>query len=147
MGARIILLAATMILILTSIVSNSPEQNLGLPTKILKIDKSVLSVEIASTTQEVEIGLSNRTELEKNSGMLFVFEKEGNHGFWMKDMKFNVDMIWIDKNKKIIYMESNVEPQTYPKIFGSDVTSLFVLETPAGFLLGNNIKIGDSVAF
>ena len=56
-------------------------------------------------------------------------------------------MAWIDKDKKIIHMEANVQPQTYPKIFNSNVTSLYVLETPAGFLMQNNVKIGDQVAF
>jgi uncharacterized membrane protein (UPF0127 family) len=115
--------------------------------KTLKIGEISLNVEVVDTEETRMRGLSGKVGLSENEGMLFVFEKSGNYGFWMKDMKFAIDIVWIDKEKKIIYMESGVLPKTYPKIFGSNVTSLFVLEIPSGFLVKNNIKIGDFVAF
>jgi uncharacterized membrane protein (UPF0127 family) len=139
-----------------------PEQNSN-QTKIaknLKIGEIILNVEVVDTEAARTLGLSGKIARENdplglglggNEGMLFVFEREGNYGFWMKDMNFPIDIIWIDKDKKITHTENNVSPETYlkkpPQIFGFDVTSLYVLEIPSGFLVENNVKIGDFVAF
>lgn len=90
-------------------------------------------------------GLSHRRPLSSDEGMLFVFEKEGFYGFWMKDMLFSIDIIWIDANLKIVHIENNVSPQTYPKVFRPTSKSLYVLEILAGQSEISNIKIGDSV--
>ena len=79
--------------------------------------------------------------------MIFEFPEEDFHSFWMKDMKFPIDIAWLDKNKKIIHIEKDVSPKTYPKIFNPAVLSLYALEISSGFLNKNNIKIGDFVAF
>jgi uncharacterized protein len=115
--------------------------------KTLKIGQISLNVEIADTDAKREQGLSGKKELAENEGMLFVFNREGYYGFWMKDMNFPIDIAWLDKNKKIIYIEKNVSPETYPKIFNSSAPSLYVLEVHAEFLGKNNIKIGNFVAF
>jgi len=90
--------------------------------------------------------------LAENEGMLFIFENEGYFGIWMKDMNFPIDIAWLDKDKKIISIEKNVDPETYPKVFYAQkndlpILSLYVLETSAGFLGKNNIQIGDFVDF
>jgi len=115
--------------------------------KTLKMGEITLNIEMADTEAKRVRGLSGREGLAENEGMLFVFEKEGYYGFWMKDMKFAIDMAWLDKDKKIIYIEKNVSPSTYPKVFNSPFPSLYVLETSAEFLSKNNIKNGDFVAF
>ena len=115
--------------------------------KTLKIGAYTLNIETADTSEKRARGLSEKIELRENEGMLFIFQKEGNYGFWMKDMNFPIDIAWLDKNKQIIHIENAILPKTYPKIFGSNVTSLYVLETQAGFLVKNNVKIGDFVAF
>ena len=113
----------------------------------LKINNATLDIEIADNDQERTQGLSGKENLEENSGLLFVFEKEGDYGIWMKDMNFPIDIAWLDKNKKIVHIEKNISPETYPKIFNSETPNLFVLETPANFFAQNNIKIGDFVDF
>lgn len=120
--------------------------------KILKIGENFLNIEVASTTEAREKGLSGKERLDYKEGMLFVFDTEGYYGFWMKDMKFNIDISWLDKDKKIIFMKKNVSPDTYPEVFYAQkadlpILSLYVLETAANFLDNNNIKIGDLVAF
>jgi uncharacterized protein len=157
MKAKIIILVIVSLIIL-AFANHYFEKNQGnLPKmnqntqKIVEIGGITLNVEVADTDVARIQGLSGRKSLGKNEGMLFVFEDPGNYGFWMKDMNFAIDIAWLDKDKKIIYIENNVEPETYlknpPQIFGSDVTSLYVLETPAQFLVENNVKIGDFVAF
>ncbi len=113
----------------------------------LKIGGVTINIMVANTDAERMQGLSGKDDLAENEGMLFVFDNEGYYGFWMKDMNFPIDMAWLDKNKKIIHVESNVSPATYPQVFNPPAPSLYVLETSAGFLGKNNIKIGDIVAF
>ncbi len=118
----------------------------------LEINGQTLRIEVADTDSERMKGLSGRENIGENEGLLFVFEKEGNYGFWMKDMNFPIDIAWINKDKKIINIEKNVSPDTYPKVFyGSDFIknekSLYVLETSAGFFEKNKIEIGDVLKF
>lgn len=120
--------------------------------KILKIGDNILNIEVADTAETRERGLSGRADLAEGEGLLFVFDTDGYYGFWMKDMNFPIDIAWLDSDKKIIYIEKNISPETYPKVFyaqkdKSPILSLYVLELPAGFLVRNNIQIGDSVAF
>jgi len=69
-----------------------------------------ISVDIAKTEKEREQGLSGRETLALNQGMLFLFPFAGLHGFWMKDMKFPIDIVWIAKNKIVGFTE-NIDPQ------------------------------------
>ena len=113
----------------------------------LKIGSVTLNIEVANTDATREQGLSGKEGLKSDEGMLFVFDTDNYYGFWMKDMNFAIDIAWINKDKKIIHIESNVSPDTYPKIFSPKSPSLYVLETPAGFFESNKIKIGDVLEF
>ena len=141
----VILIVITSVLVLT-LSFLKKNQEIKMPTT-LKIGETTLNIEVANTDAERMQGLSGRNGLEENEGLLFVFDNEGYYGFWMKDMKFPIDMVWLDKNKQIIYIENNVSPATYPQVFNPPTPSLYVLEVSAGFLSKNNIKIGDFVAF
>lgn len=113
--------------------------------KYLKIADTILKVEVASTPELQTQGLSGRNGLNENDGMLFVFDHSGVYYFWMKDMNFSIDMIWLDKNLKVIYIEKNATPESYPKTFGPNKDSLYVLEVVPGFSDKHNLKEGDSV--
>lgn len=120
--------------------------------KVLIINDIKLNTDISDTDAKRVLGLSGRLDIKKDEAMLFVFDKEGYYSFWMKDMNFNIDIAWIDKDKKIVYIQKNVSPKTYPKIFyavkdSTPIKSLYVLETSANFFDNNKIKIGDSVNF
>lgn len=107
----------------------------------------VFSVDVADTYFTLKKGLSERKSISKNEGMLFVFEKKDKQSFWMKDMFFSIDIIWVDENYVITHIEKSVSPDTYPKVFSPEAPSLYVLEVSAGQadLLG--IKVGDTVSF
>ena len=115
--------------------------------KTLKIGGVVLNIEVADTDDERVRGLSGRSGLGENEGMLFVFDTEGYYGIWMKEMNFPIDIAWLDKDKKVLKIENAVDPDTYPKVFNSPVPSLYVLETKAGFFEKFKIKIGDTLDF
>jgi len=118
----------------------------------INIRNSTFSVEIADSQSEREKGLSDRESLPIDHAMLFVFEKSDIYSIWMKDMRFAIDIIWIDKNKKIVDISDKVAPE--PNKNDRDLTiytpkgdSKYVLEINAGLASLNNIQIGDSVEF
>jgi hypothetical protein len=113
----------------------------------VKINDIVLKVEVASSNIERAKGLSDRESLSADTGMLFVFNNSGKYSFWMKDMNFPIDIIWIDENSKIVFIEKDAKPESYPALLGGLVDSKYVLETVSGFTSKNNIKIGDTVNF
>jgi uncharacterized membrane protein (UPF0127 family) len=125
---------------------NETERN----TPKVFIDDITIQVEISDTPILREQGLSNRESLGDNSGMLFVFGTYNMTYFWMKDMQFPLDIIWI-KDDKIVDIDKNVptpKPDTplnqLPKYSPSEKVN-YVLEVNAGFADTNDIKIGDSI--
>jgi len=103
------------------------------------------SVELAKTNAEREKGLMNRSELDQNKGMLFIFNKEDIYPFWMKDTLIPLDMIWIDQNNKVVFVAQNVQPcksLVCPVTFPA-AKAKYVLEINAGLSNKSGIKIGD----
>lgn len=103
----------------------------------------VVFVEIADTPTSQEHGLSGHKKLGADEGMLFVFVSPGEYGFWMKDMRFPIDIIWLDQNLRVADVWENAEPSSYPKIFTPRAPSQYVLEVPAGFFAKHQLKIGN----
>ena len=93
-----------------------------------------VSVEISNTNDLRAIGLSGRKSLGEREGMLFIFEESDAFGFWMKDMNFSIDIVWINDLMQVVGMEENVSPDTFPKIFYPPVPIRYVLELPSGYL-------------
>ena len=119
-------------------------------TKIC-VDETEIPVEIADTFQKRQKGLSERESLAEGEGMLFVFaQKDIQPPFWMKKMRFAIDIIWIDDNK-IVQINEDVPapepgtPNSELKFYSPNQPIDYVLEVNAGFVDENNIKIGDEV--
>ncbi len=104
-------------------------------------------VEIADTPLLQQKGLSGHAALAADEGMLFLFNEEGNLGFWMKDMLFSLDIIWIGADWKIVDVSQNIAPKTYPQVFSPKTDAKYVLEVPAGFFESHNLSIGRSIQF
>jgi hypothetical protein len=118
-------------------------------------------VQIASTSAEQEQGLSGKnklTELDKDGkieteGMLFSFYKPQIENFWMKDMNFDLDMVWLDENFKIVHIEKNTLASSYNKQNPANSTiftngnnlAKYVLEINSGMTDKLNLKVGDSL--
>lgn len=102
-------------------------------------------VRVADTEQEREIGLSGISKMNQNEGMLFIFPQMGIYPFWMKDMQFPLDIIWIDDEMRIIDIHENIYPESYPKTFISRSPARYVLEMNAGSVLQNGFSLGQIV--
>jgi uncharacterized membrane protein (UPF0127 family) len=106
-------------------------------------------VEIASTSAQQQAGLSNRDSMSPDHGMLFVFDSQGEWGFWMKDMRFSLDIIWFDSQRNVVFMEQKLlpcTPQDCP-IYTPQTKAMYVLEVNAGFVQAHGITLGDVFSF
>ena len=108
-----------------------------------------LNVEIAATAADQQKGLSDRDSMAPDHGMLFVFDSEGNWGFWMKDMRFPLDIIWFDSQRDAVFIEQDLLPCTLQDcpIHTPPVKAKYVLEVNAGFVRAHNISLGDTFNF
>ena len=109
------------------------------------IDDVSILVSYADEPEERTQGLSGTASLGELEGKLFFFDELDYHGIWMKDMLFPIDIIWIDNNLKIVHIEENVTPETYPAVFRPTEPARFVLEVNAHFVDQFQIKVGDPV--
>jgi uncharacterized membrane protein (UPF0127 family) len=115
---------------------------------------NIVEVKLALTRAEHTLGLSGLKpqEFKENSGMLFVNAEMGPRKFWMPDTYFNLDIIFLDQNLKIVGLEKNVpahpgssEP---PQIYKTEVyQAQFILETKSGAPFGNKLKKNDQLKF
>ena len=110
----------------------------------IKIGNSNYNVELATTIAQKTKGLSGRDTLCKNCGMLFTFGFETNLPFWMKDTLIPLDMIWLDKNGKIVDIQTASEINS-TKIYQNQTPAQYVLELNANDSQKINLKIGDII--
>ena len=115
--------------------------------KLLKVNGIDLHVYVAKSPEEWQRGLSGLSGLAQDSGMLFIFNEPGVYYMWMKDMKFPIDIIWIDDNFRIIYIKENARPESYPERFGPKHQIRYVLEVNAGWIERNKIEIGQKIVY
>lgn len=99
------------------------------------------NTEVVDTQATRERGLSGRESLAQDSAMLFVFDTQDQECFWMKDMKFAIDMVWLDENKKVTAIEQNVTLESYPRDYCHN--SKYVVELQAGTVAKLGLKVGD----
>ena len=146
MSLGIIVLAASSYYFFKDEILNNHTIASGATTeKSIRIADHRIKVMIADEPRQQTQGLSGRTYLAHDEGMLFIFPQTGTYTFWMKDMLFALDMIWIDDNGRIIAIDKTVPPESFPKTFSPPSPIKYVLEVNAGWSNSNNVQIGDSM--
>ena len=118
-----------------------------LKPKTLSIGDAVIVIDIADNEILREKGLSGRQTLSDSSGMLFIFPEVSTPGFWMKEMLFPLDIIWISEDKKVVSVSENLKPESYPSVFYPTGPVKYVLEVPTGFSQKHNVSIGEPLSF
>lgn len=116
------------------------------PADELTVGDTSINIQIADTPEEREQGLSDRPSLADTEGLLFVFDTPSNYGFWMKDMNFPIDIIWIREEGTIVGVERAVSPHTYPEIFYPPEPVKFVLEVTSGFADRHSVSAGQRLS-
>lgn len=145
-GAAVVIIAAVSFLLYP------PQQPiLSGPSAVIFATRSgdvPIQVEIADSEAEREQGLMERTSLGENDGMLFIFENEGQFSFWMKNTLIPLDIIFIDKNHKVLNIQHAVPCENDPcALYPSGGLALFVVEVNGGLAAEKGIQTGDQVRF
>jgi uncharacterized protein len=115
----------------------------GNKSKSIEINGNNFKVEIVSSPEKMAKGLGKRDNLCEKCGMLFEFSEKGRHAFWMKGMRFNLDIIWIDGDR-IVHIAENVAHDSL-EVIKPEVEADSVLEINAGLAKKLNIKAGDKI--
>jgi uncharacterized membrane protein (UPF0127 family) len=125
---------------LLSIPSDSKLESVEFPRGIIKVDDTVLEVQIADNESRRIRGLMFQDQLPYDQGMIFVFNEPGVYSLWMLNMQFALDMIWFDADGNVVHIEENIPPcETPTEIMAcqSIVPSgeaMYILEVTAGFV-------------
>jgi uncharacterized membrane protein (UPF0127 family) len=118
-------------------------------TSEIQIGSKKITVELAESPLQHEKGLMYRESLEKDKGMLFIFNKEETLSFWMKNTYVDLSIAYINQKMKIVDIQEMkatsplevTEPSTYP----SKKPAMYALEMPKGWFKASNIKVGQSL--
>jgi len=111
-----------------------------------EINGQVFSLYLARTSEEQATGLAKYQKIEENQGMLFLFTKTDNYSFWMKDMHFPIDIIFISGNKVVaVFQNVPVSLNNHLPVYTTKTKADKVLEINAGLAKKYNIKIGSEV--
>jgi uncharacterized membrane protein (UPF0127 family) len=111
----------------------------------LYIRHKEIRVEVAQTPEERNRGLMGRKHLGKDEGMLFIFETEDYHGFWMKDTLIPLSIAFIDKDSRVVGI-TDMKPLTLNSHLPPK-PALYALEMNKGWFSSNGIKVGDVIKF
>ncbi len=118
----------------------------GNPTA--EIGKSKLNLIVVKNEKDRQKGLSGRKSINQNQGMLFIFDHKDRFAFWMKDMRFPIDIIYIDNNMVVYVVKNAPAPankNSALEIYRPDAPANYVLEVNAGVAQKLNIQKGTTV--
>ena len=150
-GAIIAIVAITTIVAGALLIAENPRHSSidsAEPAKEAQVvvNDKAMQVAIADTPDKRSLGLSLRDSMPRDRGMLFVFDEEGVYAFWMKNMEFNLDIIWINSTGTVVQVEKNLKPclDICPS-YESGKPALYVLEVNAGVSDELGIREGTTV--
>lgn len=136
-------LAGAAVFLILYVLPNTPSGDFA----IINIGNTNVIAEIAATPATHTRGLGGRDALTEGAGMLFVFPHPDFYSFWMKDMKFPIDIFWIENGRVVDLVERAAAfpvgtRDAFLPVYHPDTSAQFVLETPAGFAIRHSIVIG-----
>lgn len=117
------------------------------PATSLQLGDGAFSAQLARTDEEQIKGLSGTASLAQDKAMIFVFSEDGRWPIWMKDMRYPIDIVWLDKDKTVVYIVKNAAPDSYPKSFAPKEKARYVVELAAGTTDQKRIIIGRKAVF
>ena len=122
-----------------SVPSDIKLESVEFPRGIIKVDGTVLEVQIADTEPRRVRGLMFQEQLPYDQGMIFVFDRPGPYSLWMLNMQFPLDMIWFDADGNTVHIERDVPPcKTAVETISCqsiipDGDAVYILEVASGF--------------
>ena len=137
----VILLFISIVIFITVNISKNQSTETKIITHVRT--ETVVNIEIAKTEEERIKGLMGRDNLEKNQGMLFIFEDSDYRTFWMKNTPQSLDMIFLDKNLRVINFYANTSPNQTERKYSSRRPAKYVLEVKSGFIKDVRLRVND----
>jgi uncharacterized membrane protein (UPF0127 family) len=106
-----------------------------------------LSVEVVSKEDDLERGLMYRASLDQNKGMFFVFTSDDKQQFWMKNMQFSLDILWLSLDGRIVYISRDAPACTADPcpVYTPSQAARYVLEVNSGYTTAHQWKVGDKL--
>lgn len=103
---------------------------------------------VLRTEDERQKGLSGTNSLAATAAVLFVFPSDGKWGIWMKDMKYPIDIVWLDSDKQVIHMVKRASPDSYPDTtYVPPKNARYIVELPAGTVQSKSITMKTKAIF
>ena len=142
-GLALIIVILAALLIYTRV--HAPAESSAADVVVSKAETLPREIELADTQEKRMQGLSGRKDIADDYGMLFIFEEAAKHGFWMKDMLFDIDIVWLSDDGTIVHIEHSVSPMSYPKVLAPGVPASFALETKVGYARAHGWDTGTKL--
>jgi uncharacterized membrane protein (UPF0127 family) len=111
-------------------------------SQTVRLGNTTYHLETVTTEAAKQKGLGGRNSMAANSGMLFPYTAAGQQCFWMKDMRFSLDILWLDSAHKIVKIEPNLAPKTYPQTYCA--VAQYVIELNAGQAARAGLHVGQN---
>ena len=115
----------------------------------VQVGEVKIPVELATTSAAIKKGLSGRQSLGEEQGLLFIFDRPAIYQFWMPDMHFPIDIIWI-ANDEVVDVDEDVSPKfdpAHPIFYRPSKPADIVLEVNAGWFSRHGLRVGDKVIY
>ncbi len=123
-------------------------QGVAYATTNLQMGGATYTLQIADTPDKQTLGLGKRDNMMPRAGMIFPYAQPADDlCFWMKDMRFSLDIIWLDAQKQITLIEPSLSPATYPHSYCPPVPSQYVIELNAGKAHALGLHQGQKLDF
>jgi len=141
----IILLCFILLITVVIFLSNKNEEK---ESKVCFKD-NCFDVELAIDPESRGRGLMFREKLDSDRGMLFIFEKEGNYPFWMKNTFIPLDIIWINENKEVVFIANSTQPckEFSCPFIESGKETKYVLEINSGISEKIGLSVSEKIHF
>lgn len=136
----IAMVLAAVVVVIIGLRSDAPKGDY-----LLQTQRQTYVLEAVTTPASQKRGLGGRESMPQNQGMLFPYDREDKRCFWMKSMRFPIDIIWVDSRKRITHVEAGLQPSSYPQTYCAQAQ--YVIELNSGEARKNNLKAGLQLTF
>ena len=117
------------------------------PSYLYTTTGTTIEVSVADTASSRARGLSGTDSLPWGTGKLFIFDTPDRYSFWMKDMRYPLDIVWIDSTWRVVDITYNVAPESYPTTFSPSIPVQYVLELNTGDEVTKSLSVGTELTF
>jgi uncharacterized protein len=144
------LFVSSLVLLVTSALVGLALSSLGRHqdgSTVLHAGNQNYELRVVTTIAAQQQGLGDTVVLPPNEGMLFAFGNQDIRCFWMKGMHFPLDIVWLDAQKRVTYIQSDAQPDSYPHSFCPSEPAQYVIELNAGQVRHTGMRIGQTLTF